>query len=309
MLHWDLVQVARGLAAHVAFTIAALASAGLVGMGVAILGIWSPFTLTSTVTARADPATPTLASILGEHRGGIAFLIVMLWLLLVATALAPAFIAATIVRDRRAGRLDRILLDTGRADLVAIGKLFGGLIPMLMVLLVAAPAASFAWMIGGITRFDAVSEALTVLLLVVLVAAISLLCSAVARTETEALLASYCAIACVFLVPLAATAILIASGQSDLANAIASFDPIVALLAGQPELMRSLARLVSDTLPSPPVVWTLREPLTLTAPVWAVDAAAYAVLAVALIWLSGVALEPLHPLKTRRLRRRIEVAR
>lgn len=303
MLHWDLVQIARGEAAHVAFAVAALASAGLVGLGIVILRIWSPFTLVPTFVGRAEPSGTTLSSILGQYRGGFAFLIVMLWLLLLATAVGPAFTAAAIVRDRRAGRLDRVLLDTGRADLVVLGKLFSGLLPLLLVLLVAAPAISFAWMIGGIAKFDAIAEAVTLVLLVVLVAAIGVFASALARTETVAILASYCAVGAVFWAPLLGAVLLTASGREGLASVVASLNPIFALLAGQPELTRNLVHLAPTNVATPPIVWTLHHPISLTAPVWAVDAAFYAVLAAGLVWLSSVALEPLHPLKTRWRRR------
>lgn len=303
LLRWDLVQMARGEAASAAVTGIALGSAGLVGVGILLLSFWSPFTLTPTFGNRNDLSTPSLPGVLSEHRGGVAFLIVMLWLLLVASAVGPAFTVGSIVRDRQNGRLDRILLDTGRADLVAVGKLFGGLLPLLGVLLVAAPATSFAWIIGGISKNDAVAETITLVLLVVLIAATALLCSALARTETVAILASYGAVGLAFWGPLLVSVALAANGLSRLANVVASLDPLVALLASQPDLMGSLTHFVSGDLPDPPVVWTMSHPLTVRAPVWAVDAVLYALTAVILVALSSVALEPLHPLKTWRARR------
>lgn len=309
LLRWDLVQTARGEGSRVALTIVALASAGLVGVGILILGIWSPFTLTPTFGNRPDPGAVTFVSIVGEHRGAVAFLIVMFWLLLVATAIGPAFTAGSIVRDRRAGRLDRVLLDVGRADIVVLGKLLASLIPLLTVLLVAAPAISFSWLIGGITKSDAIAEVVTLVLLVILIAAIGSFCSALASTEAVAILASYTVVSFVVWGPLLAAMALAAEGMNQAANLVAAFDPAVGLLAGQPELMRSLVHLVPGNLPEPPLVWSLGAPIKATVPIWAVDALVYAVLSAALLWLSGVALEPLHPLKTWRLRHSLAGAR
>jgi hypothetical protein len=303
LLRWDLVHVARGGAAPAAISVVALASAGLVGVGIGVLALWSPFTLTPTTGTRTDPSSPPLLSILGEHRGGVAFLIILLWLLLVTTAIGPAFAAGTIVRDRRVGRLDRILLDSGRADLVALVKLGSAVLPVGLALLVAGPATSFAWLIGGLATPDALADVVTLVTLIVLIVAIGLTCAAATSTEAAAVLASYCAAGLVFWGPLLVGVALGLAGLPAVGNVVTSFDPAIALLAGQPDLMRALAHLLPGSLPAPPIVWTIATPLKIEAPVWAVDAVLYALLTTALVWLAGVILEPLHPIKTRRLRR------
>jgi len=43
-------------------------------------------------------------------------------------------------------------------------------------------------------------------------------------------------------------------------------------------------------------------PFKTAVPIWAADLAVYTLLATTLVWLTSVVLEPLHPLKTWRLR-------
>ena len=149
LIRWELVQAVRGLAPHLAITFASLASLGLVAGGVFLLEQWSPFPATPFGT-RVDTAnTNEVISLLGEYRGGGAFVIIMAWLVLLAAMIGPAFMAGAIVRDRRSGRLDRVLTDASRSDAVALAKLLAGLIPLGIVLLGVGPSASFAWLIGA----------------------------------------------------------------------------------------------------------------------------------------------------------------
>ncbi len=301
LLRWELVQVVRGSAPHMAATLVSFGSATLVAAGILALSLWNPFTpVTPTFPGRTDSSnTPSLTPIIGEFRGGVAFFLVLVWLLLVATAIGPALVAATVVRDRRSGRLDRILTDTGRADLVAVAKLLATLLPLGLILATAAPAASFAWLLGGLATSNALAGLAVLTAASVLVVALALLCAASATTEVTAVLMSY-VLAGLFLVgPLVAGTALAVAGRHATANTVVSFDPLIGALASQPQLAVRLARLIGSDWPTPEPAVTLG---TTTVPVWAADAATYLVVAAALVWLAGLILEPLHPLKTWRLR-------
>ena len=306
LLRWEIAQALRGLAPHVTLTGASLASTALTGLGLLALSLWSPFTIGSsggTFTTRTDSSTtPQLLPILGEYRGAVAFVVILTWLILIAAALGPAFMAGAIVRDRRSGRLDRVLTDTSRADVVALVKLLTGLIPLGLTLAAAAPSVSFAWLLGGLASPDAVVGAAVALILLVLITSIGLMCSAVAATEVTALLASYALIGGILWGPLLAAVGLSLAGFSAAASAVGSFDPLIALLASQQTLSRNLLRLLPTGWPAPHLVWLIGGPFKVEIPVWAADLAVYAVLAAFLVWVTGIVLEPLHPIKTWRLR-------
>jgi len=307
LVRWELVLTVRGLATHLAVTLMSLASVGLVGVGIFGLNLWSPFPTGQSIGFRPDAAgTPQLSSLLGAHRGGVAFLVLLLWLLLVATLVGPAFGAGAIVRDRRSGRLDRVLADASRADAVAIAKLLASLIPLGIVLAAGGPSTSFAWLIGGLATREAMAGVAVLLVAAVLVAAIGLVCSAIATTEVGALVASYFVIGGLFLGPLVAGVGLALAGSRTAAVSVVSFDPLVALLSVQTSLTVGLTRALLVDWPNPRLFWLVGR---VRVPVWAADVLVYALLAAALVWLTSVVIEPLHPIKTWRLRRAQGVSR
>lgn len=300
LIRWELVQTARGLALHLAITLVALGSLGLIAAGVFLLDQWSPFPSTTPV-ARPETASGTeLISLLGEHRGGGAFFIILAWLLLLAAVVGPALMAGTIVRDRRSGRLDRVLTDASRADAVALAKLLAGLIPLGIVLMGVGPTASFAWLVGGLAQHEALASLGVLLVLVILIAAVGLACSAIATTEASALAIGYLAIGTLLLGPLVVGAGLILAGSRAAAAIVLSFDPLIALLAVQSRLAVGLSRVVLSDASGIRFTWEIQK---LRIPVWAADALVYVLVAVILVWLTSVLIEPLHPLKTWRLRR------
>lgn len=301
LIRWELVQTIRGLGTYVAVTLTSLASVGLIGVGIFLLDLWSPFPTTFGAGFRADSSSAgQLTSLLGEHRGGIAFLAFLIWLSLIAALIGPAFSAGAIVRDRRTGRLDRVLIDASRADAVALAKLLAGLVPLAIVLAAAGPSTSFAWLIGGLATREAIASVAVLLVVMVLIAAIGLACSAVAATEVTALIGSYFVIGALFVGPLVAGVGLALAGFRSAATAVLSIDPLVALLSVQTSLAIGLTRTVLSELPILRLSWVVGRTRV---PIWAVDILGYALLAVVLVWLTSVLIEPLHPVKTWRLRR------
>jgi hypothetical protein len=308
LLRWELVQNARGLAPHATATIVSFGSAALVGAGIIVLSLWSPFpTATVSNGFRTDTSnTPALLPILGEFRGGIAFGVLLAWLLLIATAVGPALAVGTLVRDRQTGRLDRILSDASRADVVAVAKLLAALIPLTLILLTAGPSMSFAWLVGGLASRAALASVGVLLVAIVLIAAIGLFCSAIAGTEVAAILASYLLVASFLFGPLVLGLGLAAAGLRSVGNVVVALDPFVALFSGQPELASKLSDLIPSEWPVPPLTWVVADQ---TVPVWFVSVLVYAIVAAALVWLTSVLLEPLHPVKTWRLRQARSVGR
>jgi len=301
LVRWEIVQTIRGLAPHMAITLVSLASAGLVAVGVFLLDLWSPFPSTPAGVLRTDNNNSAQAlSLLGEYRGGVVFMAILAWLVLLVSLVGPAFTAGAIVRDRRSGRLDRVLADASRADAVALAKLLAGLIPIGIVLLGVGPSTSFAWLVGGMATREAIASVGVFLIVVVLVAAIGLLCSAVATTEVAALVASYVAVAGLLLGPLVAGVGLGLAGFRVAAGVVLSFDPLVAMLSVQTRFAFGFTRTILPEWTGLRLIWTIGKTRL---PVWAVDVLVYALLAVVLVWLTSVIIEPLHPLKTWRVRR------
>jgi ABC-type transport system involved in multi-copper enzyme maturation permease subunit len=302
LLRWELSGTIRGTATFASLTVVAFASALIVAAGIATISLWSPFTaITPTFPGRTDAANaPTLLPIVGEFRGGVAFFLMLLWVLLIASLLAPALTASIVVRDRRSGRLDRLLTDASRADVVVVVKWLTTLIPLCMMLLVVGPAASFAWLVGGLGRREALGSIAVVVGTVCVLAAIALLCSALARTEVVAMLLSYVVVGGFLLGPVVLGIVLAVIGLRPQASALIGFSPLVAVLSSQTDLIDKLIKLLPSDWPTPPANWTYG---TASAPTWQVDLLGYALIALFAIWLTTVVLEPLHPLKTWRLRR------
>jgi hypothetical protein len=301
LLRWELIGAMRGSSAFAAVTFASLFSAGLVGAGIVALSLWSPFTVSApTFPGRADPTTtPGIVPIIGEFRGGVAFLILVAWVVLLAAAMAPALLAGIVVRDRRTGRLDLVLTDASRADVVAVAKLLAALIPLGMILLAVGPAISFAWLVGGLASADALASVAIVLVTVVVIATIGLVCAAVTSTEVAAVLTSYFFVAIFLFGPLLAGAGFALVGSAAVANTLITLDPFVALLSAQSGLADGLFHLLPSDWPLPGLTLSVGHA---TFHAWVANVALYAIIAFALTSLTGVILEPLHPLKTWRLR-------
>jgi hypothetical protein len=291
----------------------ALTSAALVATGIASLSLWSPLSSPSgqTFFVRTDATPPpSLLPIVGEFRGSVAFLLILFWLLFVAITTGPAYAASAVVAERRSGRLDRAVAEASRAGVVARAKLLAVLVPLGMTVLVAGPASSFAWLVGGMATRDAVASVAVLLAAIVLIAAVGLLCAACATSEVAALLSSYVLLGLFVVGPLVVAGALVVAGLPELAAIVVLLDPLVALLAAHGPFLEGLLKLAPTGLPTPPLSWKpsphlgLLHHLSLPAvPIWAIDVAAYLLLAALLVWLTGVVLEPLHPLKTWRLRR------
>ncbi|MBX6772567.1 MAG: hypothetical protein IRY83_12630 [Chloroflexi bacterium] len=304
LIRWELVQAARAAAPHVALTLAGLASTGLVAGGVFLLDLWSPFPATvntvTTVVRTSSSTAPALSSVIGEHRGGVAYFVLLVWFTIIAVIVGPALTAGALVRDRQSGRLDRLLADASRSDAVVLAKLCAGLVPLLLVLAGGSPSLSFAWLVGGLASQEAVAGGLVLLATIVLIVAVALVCSAAATTEVAALVSSYLVLGTILVGPLVGGAALVLAGLRAPASALLAVDPLVALLSAQSRLASGLAGTVLADLLSP------RQALAIgktTAPMWAADVLLYLVVASVLVWLASVIVEPLHPVKTWRLRR------
>jgi ABC-type transport system involved in multi-copper enzyme maturation permease subunit len=282
-------------------TLVALATAGLVGAGIVSLDLWSPFSqVTPTFPGRTDPSNAaSLTPIIGEFRGGVAFVVALIWLLLIAGVAGPALTSGAVVRDRANGRMDRLLTDAGRAEVVALSKFVASLIPLVFILLTIAPSVSFAWLIGGLPMDQAAAATAVVLASVLLIAAIGLFCASVARTEVTSMIAASLAVGFFLFGPLLASEGLSVAGKRATANAFVAVDPLVAILIAQPQLADKVSKLIAADVPTPQITVAIRQA---TLPFWALDAVAFLVLSLILVWLTSVAIDPLHPLKTWRLR-------
>ncbi|HLZ09441.1 MAG TPA: hypothetical protein VKT80_12675, partial [Chloroflexota bacterium] len=124
--------------------------------------------------------------------------------------------------------------------------------------------------------------------------------SALARTEVVAMLVSYLVVGGFLLGPVMIGIVLAVVGLRAQASALIGFSPLVAVLSSQTDLVDKLSKLVPSDWPIPPAIWTFGNA---SATALQVNLVGYALISLFAVWLTTVVIEPLHPLKTWRLRR------
>jgi hypothetical protein len=114
------------------------------------------------------------------------------------------------------------------------------------------------------------------------------------------MLVSYLVVGSFLLGPIVLGIVFAVVGLRPLASGLIGFSPLIAVLSSQSDLTDKLSKLLPSDWPTPPANWVYGNA---SAPAWQVDLLGYALIALLAIWLTTVVLEPLHPLKTWRLRR------
>jgi ABC-type transport system involved in multi-copper enzyme maturation permease subunit len=284
------------------YTLMVLATGGIVVLGTATVlsqGVGPVPALFSTGVT----STSGVNALLTAYRALWLFLVGALCLLLAASMVAPAIASAAFQGEREAGTYD-LLLATGVSPLaLVLGKLGGAAAFVLLLLGTALPVFAAAWLFGGVTPTEAGPALLVVGMSVLLFAALGVFFSTFVPSSLAAALYAYLVIN---LMTLGTAAIYLVAASVRMGDTVAPLvylNPYLAVLAASDPLRQDLSGLLPLSqralLPAPPQQVL---GMSLTLPHWAATSGLYALASVALIAASAIILDPLHPLKTRRVR-------
>jgi len=286
-----------GLLAANAALLAALAMA--VG---ALAGTISPWTAPA-IGATSSPSPTGLGPTLVAWRGPVLFYVLLAWMTLVATVVAPLAGARAISAERESSTLD-ILIGSGVSPLgLVLGKAIGAGLQVALVIASGAPAFAMVWLFGGVGPC-------VVLLAVALLAAYAaflLVLGLLLGTVLHGELAAAIVAGSLSGIILAGTLVGFLVGHIAAAGAIsrglALASPLVGLLAANGDLAEALVKALPGTpaLPVHPTVELLGRQL---GPLPFLSALFYGALSLALLSFAAAAVDPYHPLKTMGLRKK-----
>jgi ABC-type transport system involved in multi-copper enzyme maturation permease subunit len=219
--------------------------------------------------------------------------------LLAAAVVAPTVTASAFAAERERGTMDLLLLQGPSAGRVVFGKVLAGFIFCLFVLGVSIPLFPAAWSFGGVTGDQVLTMASVVFVSTFLFCALGVFFGALTRS---ALQAAYLAQAVAFFLIFGTLGLHLAAsafGAGDLFRPLLWLNPYVALLSSASAATDAVAR----AAPSFRLLGTLAQVTWipgLALPAWILACALWSMLAAALVLVTGVVVDPCHPLKTRR---------
>ena len=296
-----LVSFRRGTP-HALITANALVLAALAAAVAAVSASVSPWVAPS-IGATSSPTPTNLISTLVGWRGPGLFLLLSAWLALLSAFVAPAAGARTVTAERTDATLELLVGSGVKPIALAVGKWLGACAQVLLVLASGAPAYALAWLFGGV-------PARTVLLTVGLLAAhaallvaVGMVAAVLARGELLPTALGAFVASLIFFATAAAFVGGALGGPPALVR-LGVANPLLALVSANAELADALGKMLG--LPSPGLPQRLTATVAgrpLGAPLTFVIGVLYAGLAVLLLPLVAMLLEPYHPLKTGRLRR------
>lgn len=103
----------------------------------------------------------------------------------------PAMMCGVIAREVECRSLTQLLLTPMSVWSIVLQKYFGGLVPMLVLLLLASPLCAIAYALGGVTPMDLAFGFGMLVLTAMEVGAVALLASALCRNTTAAFMLTY----------------------------------------------------------------------------------------------------------------------
>jgi hypothetical protein len=287
-----------GLLAANALLLAALA----VAVG-AVAGTVSPWTAPSIGSTTAPTTTGIVATLIA-WRGPVLFFVLASWIALVASATAPLGGARALTADRSTGMLDA-LIGSGVSPLaLVLGKAVGAGLQVVLVLLSGAPAFALVWLFGGVSPRVVLLAAGLLVAYAGLLVVVGLLIGALLPGELPPAIAGGSVGGLLVVGALLGFAVALVSGSGRATGALALVSPMVGLLTANRDLAEALAKAIPG-LPSLPLRPTLEVAgRSFGAPLAFVAGLLYGALALALLSLAAALVDPYHPLKTLRLRRR-----
>jgi ABC-type transport system involved in multi-copper enzyme maturation permease subunit len=284
------------------YTLMVLATGGIVVLGTATVlsqGVGPVPALFSTGVTN----TSGVNALLTAYRALWLFLVGALCLLLAASMVAPAIASASFQGEREAGTYE-LLLSTGVSPLaLVLGKLGGAVAFVLLLLGTALPVFAAAWLFGGVTPAEAGPALLVVALSVLLFAALGVFFSTFVPSSLAAALYAYLVINLMTLGTAAIYLVAASVRLGDTAAPLVYLNPYLAVLAASEPLRQDLSGLLPLSqralLPAPP---QQVFGMSIALPHWAATSGLFALASVALVAVSAIIVDPLHPLKARRVR-------
>ncbi len=287
-----LIGLRRGAPYAVLFLNTALL-AGLAAAVVALSGSVSPW-VAPGIGATTAPTPDGIVSTLVAWRGPTLFGVLCLYLCTIATLYAPVIGARSISYERRVGSLDDLLGSGVRPLGIAFGKLVAATAQSLLVLASGTPIFALVWIFGGVTPRVVLLSAVILIGWTLLMTALGLTVAACGRGDVLPAAFSV-ALGAILLVGSTlgfVVALVIGRGAS---AALAATSPLLALLLANGEFATAIA----GRVPGATVTLPLRISATIGETIWsaplpAVAAAGFALLALALMPLTSIAMDPYH---------------
>ncbi|MBI2941239.1 MAG: hypothetical protein HYY04_12455 [Chloroflexi bacterium] len=199
-----------------------------------------------TAPALGSTAPPSPAGVPGaitSSLGPAIFIGGTVWLLLICLVVGPAVTGPALVRERERGTLG-VLLGTGATPLaVVVAKLLGTLAQIGIILMAGLPALGLVFVFGTIGPRLLLGSAVLLAVWATSVAAVSIGCSALARTSGGAVVAAFTATLALFAGTLAAPALALQLGAK-VPAVVYRLNPAVTALALQPDLGQQVITLL-----------------------------------------------------------------
>lgn len=286
---------------HALITANALGLAALAAAVAAISSTVSPWVAPPIGTTSA-PTTTNLLTVLVAWRGPGLFVLLAAWLALLSAFVAPATGARTVTAERTGATLE-LLIGSGINPLALVfGKWLGACAQVVLVLASGTPTFALAWLFGGVPLRTVL---LTVGLLVAhaaLLVAVGMLAAALARGELlPTALGAF--VASLLFFATAAAFVGGTLGGAPLLARVGLANPLLALIAANGEMADALGRTLGLSAPGLPLRVTATVGREVAAPLPIVVGFLYGGIAVLLLPLVALLLEPYHRIKTGRLRR------
>jgi hypothetical protein len=183
------------------------------------------------------------------------------------------------------------------------GKLAGAVVFVLLLLGTALPVFAAAWLFGGVGLAEAGPTLLVVVASVLLFGSLGLFFSTFVPSSLAAALYAYLVVAGLSVGTVAVFLVAASLRLGDVAAPLVYLNPYLAVFAASESLRQDVVGLLPlsqrGLLPAPS---QQVFGVMLTIPHWAATTALYLLGSAVLVLASAVVLDPLHPLKTRRLR-------
>jgi len=299
----ELVVSFRRGTPYALLTANALVLAALAAAVAAISSSVSPWIAPSIGATSASAPTGFVAALLA-WRGPALFLLLAAWLALLTAFVAPATGARALTADRGDATLDMLVASGVPAGGLVLGKWLGATLQVALVLLSGAPAFALAWLFGGVGPSVVALTACLLLAHAGLLVAMGMLAAALVGGELLPTAAGAFLASLLFFATASAFVVGVANGETSFVR-LGVANPLLALAAANPEFAEALAKAAAVPVGALPVHPTATlTGRALGAPLPVLSAALYAALAALVLPLVALNLDPYHPLKTARLRRR-----
>ncbi|TAK24108.1 MAG: hypothetical protein EPO26_06760 [Chloroflexota bacterium] len=268
----------------------------------AVVGTVSPWVAPS-IGATPSSTPSGVGPMLVAWRGPALFILLCAWLTIMGTIFAPVIGARAIGADRRTGALDDLIGSGTRVESLVAAKLLAVALQSAMIVASGLPAFALVWLLGGVAATTAVSAALVIASWLLLLGALGLVSSSFSRGDVAPAAAGGVIGATLLIAPIVTYLLFMLTDRTG-GGFIVALSPLAAILAANPEFADALGK-VAPIATSLPVRVTISLPgAVVGGPLPLVSAGFYVLLSIALVPVVALTLDPMHRLKTIRLRYR-----